>query len=70
MEWIRLKLDQVPETLLAWSDRERRFLDRLLDHGEIDAESLHPDPAVQELVRKQPMLRWKAQNVREHRRRS
>ncbi len=43
---------------------------RLLDHGEIDAESLHPESKVQELVRKQPMLRWKAQNVREHRRKT
>jgi hypothetical protein len=64
------KLSGVGEALLAWSEEERQFLDLLLDHGEIDAAKLHPDPEVQELVRKQPMLRWKAQNVREHRRRS
>lgn len=70
MAWIQRTLGPVGKDLLAWSEGERRFLDRLLDYGEIDAESLHPDPEVQELVRKQPMLRWKAQNVREHRRRS
>lgn len=70
MAWIQDKLLRIGEALLAWSEGERRFLDTLLDHGEIDAAKLHPDPEVQELVRKQPMLRWKAQNVREHRRRS
>ena len=43
------------EALLAWFQDERRFLD-----------CLHPGPTVRERVRMQPMLRWKAQNVREH----
>ena len=67
MEWIDGKLQPARESLLAWSQDERRFLDRLLDEGEIEPERLHPDPTVQERVRMQPMLRWKAQNVREHR---
>ena len=67
MEWIDGKLQPAREVLLAWSQDERRFLDRLLDEGEIEPERLHPDPTVQERVRMQPMLRWKAQNVREHR---
>jgi hypothetical protein len=67
MEWIDGKLQPAREVLLAWSQDERRFLDRLLDEGEIEPERLHPDPNVQERVRMQPMLRWKAQNVREHR---
>lgn len=67
MEWIDGKLQPAREALLAWSQDERRFLDRLLDEGEIEPERLHPDPSVQERVRMQPMLRWKAQNVREHR---
>lgn len=67
MEWIDGKLQPAREALLAWSQDERRFLDRLLDEGEIEPERLHPDPTVQERVRMQPMLRWKAQNVREHR---
>ena len=67
MEWIDGKLRPARESLLAWSQDERRFLDRLLDEGEIEPERLHPDPTVQQRVRMQPMLRWKAQNVREHR---
>ena len=56
------------EPLLAWSTREGRFLDRLLDHGEVIAEALHDDPDVQDRIRRQPMLNWKAQHVRERRR--
>ncbi len=67
MKWIDGKLQPAREALLAWSQDERRVLDRLLDEGEIEPERLHPDPTVQERVRMQPMLRWKAQNVREHR---
>ncbi len=54
--------------LLAWRPAERRFLDRLHDDGELDATLLHSDAVVQERVRSQPMLRWKALNVREHQR--
>ena len=67
MEWIDGKLQPAREALLAWSQDERRFLDRLLDDGEIEPERLHPDPTVQQRVRMQPMLQWKAQHVREHR---
>ncbi|MEE8117792.1 MAG: nucleotidyl transferase AbiEii/AbiGii toxin family protein [Gemmatimonadales bacterium] len=70
MAWIDGKLRPVRETLLAWSEGERRFLDRLLDEGEIEPEHLDPDRAVQDRVRMQPMLQWKARNVREHRGRS
>jgi predicted nucleotidyltransferase component of viral defense system len=55
--------------LLAWSDREREFIDRLSDHGEIVAELIADDPASQGLVHEQPLLQWKAQNVREFRKR-
>jgi len=54
--------------LLSWSAGERRFLDRMLDDGEIEAAALHDDPAVQDRIRRQPMLVWKAQHVREYRR--
>jgi hypothetical protein len=67
LAWMRGRLQAAMGELLAWSDEERRFLDRLLDDGEIAAEDLHSDPEVQSRVRSQPMLRWKAQNVREHR---
>jgi hypothetical protein len=66
--WIEQKVAPAIEPLLSWSARERRFLDRLLGEGEIDAAALHDDPDVQERIRKQPMLVWKARHVREHRR--
>jgi hypothetical protein len=66
--WIEQTVAPVVEPLLSWSADERRFLDRLLDDGEIDAAALHDDPDVQERVRRQPMLRWKAKHVREYRR--
>ena len=66
--WIEERLSPVVEPLLSWSAGERRFLDHLLDDGEIDAAALHDDPDVQERIRNQPMLVWKAKHVREHRR--
>ncbi len=53
--------------LLDWRPGELRFLDALHDEGRLEAEALHPDPAVQGRIRLQPMLLWKAKNVREHR---
>lgn len=66
--WIEERVSPAVEPLLSWSTGERRFLDRLLDDGEIDAAALHDDPDVQERIRRQPMLVWKARHVREHRR--
>jgi predicted nucleotidyltransferase component of viral defense system len=63
------ELAGVGAELLAWRPAERRFLDRLHDDGELDATLLHSDAVVQERVRSQPMLQWKALNVREHRQR-
>ena len=68
--WIESTLSPALDRLLDWSAGERRFLDRLLDDGAIDAEALHDDPAVQERIRKQPMLAWKARHVREHKRKA
>jgi hypothetical protein len=39
------------------------------DSGEIVSELITDDPAIQALVREQPLLQWKALNVREFRRR-
>ena len=61
------RLEGAVEQLLDWSISERRFLDRLHDEGVVDAEALHADPAVQERIRTQPMLLWKARNVRNFR---
>ncbi len=61
------QLNPAVDRLLDWSTAERRFLDRLQDDGVVDAEALHEDPVVQDRVRSQPMLQWKALNVREFR---
>ncbi len=53
--------------LLPFTDAERAFLDRLLDDGEIDSTILTSEPALQQRIRSQPLLEWKALNVRRHR---
>ena len=53
--------------LLPFNAAEWAFLDRLLDHGEIDGALLTPDAALQRRIDAQPWLEWKAQNVRQHR---
>ena len=52
--------------LLPFSDAESAFLDLLLDRGEIDAAILTGDADLQQRIRAQPLLEWKAQNVRRH----
>ena len=66
--WVCNRVPRAVDSALAWSVGERRFLDRLLDYGEIDPLALHDDPAVQDRIRKQPMLVWKAAHVRAHKR--
>ena len=58
------QLDPAVHLLLDWSAAESRFLDRLQDEGIIEAEALHSDPEIQTRIRAQPMLQWKALNVR------
>jgi len=67
MAWITERCVQALDSLLSWSDRERRFLDRLLDEGELDAAALVDEPVLQGRIARQPMLQWKALNVREYR---
>ena len=52
--------------LFPFKDAERAFLDLLLDEGEIDATILTPDATLQERIQAQPLLEWKAQNVRQY----
>lgn len=66
-EEIRGQLEGVAERLFRWSSAESEFLSRLHDEGELDATILHSDPTVQQRIQTQPMLLWKAQNVRQHR---
>lgn len=56
------------ERLVRWTGAEREFLDRLNDHGEVVAELLTDDPDRRALVERQPLLQWKAQNVRQFKR--
>ena len=53
--------------VLPFADNERAFLDQLLDEGKIDATLLTSDPSLQERIQTQPLLEWKALNVRQHR---
>ena len=54
--------------LLPFNAAERVFLDRLLDEGKIDAAILTSDTTLKERIEAQPLLEWKARNVRRHRR--
>lgn len=58
--WCRLS------AVLPLNADERAFLDLLLDRGEVDPSLLTCDRALQDRIRAQPLLRWKAMNVRSH----
>ncbi len=51
------------EVVLPFNDSESEFLDLLLDKGKIDASILTPDKELQDRIRCQPLLQWKALNV-------
>ena len=53
--------------ILPFTDTEREFLDRLLEGGKISPELLTADTALQERIGRQPLLEWKALNVRRYR---
>ena len=52
--------------LLPFTALEQEFLDRILDRGEIASELLTGDEALQNRIRRHPLLEWKAVNVRGH----
>ena len=54
--------------VLPLSPPEVEFLTRLNAGGEVAPELLTDDPDLQAAIGRHPMLAWKAQNVREHRR--
>ena len=54
-------------TVLPFTDAERAFLDLLLEKGIIDATLLTSDVSLQECIQAQPLLEWKALNVRRYR---
>lgn len=53
-------------TVLPFTDSERSFLDLLLDRGVIDPTLLTADESLQRRIQHQPLLEWKAVNVRRH----
>ncbi len=52
--------------VLPFTDAEREFLDLLLDKGEIDSTILTADVNLQSRIQQQPLLKWKALNVRKY----
>jgi len=53
--------------VLPFTEGEREFLDRILDHGEIIPSLLTSDEEMANKIRNHPGLQWKALNVREFR---
>jgi hypothetical protein len=52
------------EAVLPLNDPEREFLGLLLEKGEINSSALTPDKALQQRIHSQPLLQWKALNVK------
>lgn len=53
-------------SMLPFTAPEKAFLDLLLDQGIIDSTLLTTDPGLQKRIQDQPLLQWKAHNVRKH----
>ena len=67
--WANNLVEECQEALsvvLPLEPNESEFLDLLLDHGEIDATILTSDTIIQQRIQRQPLLEWKAVNVRKH----
>jgi hypothetical protein len=57
---------QALSAVLPFNDAEREFLYLLLDKGEIDSTILTADATFQSRIQQQPLLKWKALNVRKY----
>jgi hypothetical protein len=57
---------QALSAVLPLNESEKAFLDLLLDRGIIDPSLLTNDPFLQQRILLQPLLQWKALNVRHH----
>lgn len=69
MDWVTSLIEDCRRRLdivLPFCDAEREFLDRLLDYGEIEPSLLTNDQQMAQRISAQPLLRWKALNVRQH----
>ena len=60
------ELRKALSAVLPLTAAERGFLDLLLEKGEIDATILTSDTTLQQRIHAQPLLAWKALNVRRH----
>ncbi len=52
--------------VLPFTDSEREFLDLLMEQGIIKPALLTDDETLQKRIQSQPLLEWKALNVRQH----
>ncbi|MGB3222809.1 MAG: nucleotidyl transferase AbiEii/AbiGii toxin family protein [Desulforhopalus sp.] len=57
---------QALSVVLPLKENEKAFLDLLLEHGEIDSTILTSDSVLQQRIQNQPLLEWKAVNVRKY----
>lgn len=67
--WANSLVEECKEALyvvLPLAENEREFLDRLLDHGEIEPSLLTDDSGLKDRINSHPLLAWKALNVRQH----
>ena len=67
-DWARRLVKECQDALgivLPFKDHEREFLDRLLDHGQIEPSLLTQDVDLIDRIRRHPGLKWKAFNVRQ-----
>jgi len=56
---------QAISIVLPFTEREREFLDLILDHGEINPELITGDKDMADKISRQPGLQWKALNVKQ-----
>ncbi len=57
---------QALSAVLPFKETEMKFLNLLLDKGEIDPSPLTTDIELQDRIRRHPLLEWKAINVRQY----
>lgn len=67
-KWVQRLVEETRQALslvLPFTGKEQEFLDRVLDHGEIEPSLITPDKDMMARIRAHPGLQWKALNVRE-----
>ena len=59
---------QALKIVLPFKRDEKEFLDQILDQGEIVPSLLTSDTNLRDRIQQHPMLKWKAINVKKHKR--